>query len=99
MEPDSKIEKVLYNQVSFGIAIVGVVLSITFWVMNPQTALKLEVVKLQSQVESNSTVTDELNKIKNNDLHEVQLRMDRIESRQIDELQAIARIEALLSKK
>ncbi len=93
---ESKIRKVLFNEVSFMIAIIGAVSSLIFWVVNPQNDLQIQVVRLQAQTESNQSVSAELEKIKNNDLHEVQLRMDRIEARQVEELQAIARIEALL---
>lgn len=96
---DTAIRKVLFNEVSLGLSLIGVVLVSVFWVLNPQQELKLQIVKLQAQVESNASVAAELSKIKNNDLHEMQLRMDRIESRQVEELQAIARIEALLGKK
>lgn len=98
MENESKIRKVLFNEVSLAIAAIGFISSLIFWVQNPQNALEIEIVKLQAQVASNESVAAELAKIKNNDLHEMQLRMDRIEERQIEELQAIARIEALLNK-
>lgn len=99
IQSEGKIKKVLFNEISFMIAGIGLVSSVIFWVTNPQTELKIEITKLQSQVESNKTITEELNKIKNNDLHEVQLRMDQIEERQIKELEAIARIEAILQRK
>jgi len=99
MEHESKIRKVLFNEISLGVALVGFVLSTVFWILNPQQELKLEVVRLQGQVESNETVAAELSKIKNNDLHEIQLRMQRIEDRQIEQIEATARIEALLKIK
>lgn len=92
-----KIRKVMFNEVSFLFSVVGVVIGVTFWVSNPQKDLQIEVIKLQSQVENNQTVTEALDKIKNNDLHEMQLRMDRFESKQIEQLQATARIEALIT--
>lgn len=95
---ESKIRKVLFNEVSLVVAIIGATLSVMFWVVNPQSELKLELTKLQSQIESNKTVQEELSKIKNNDLHEIQLRMDRMEERQIDQLKAISRIEAILKR-
>lgn len=95
---DNRIKKVIYNEVSLAIGAVALISSFIFWVTNPQNDLKIQIVKLQSQVESNETIAAELSKIKNNDLHEVQLRLDRIESRQIEQIQAIARIEALLKK-
>lgn len=99
MENDSKIRKVLFNEISLTVAAVGMISSLIFWVQNPQQDLQLEIVKLKAQVQSNESVAAELAKIKNNDLHEMQLRMDRIEARQIEELQAIARIEALLGSR
>lgn len=99
MEQQRIFQKYLYNQVSLAVAATGLIASIIFWVTSPVSELKLQIVKLESQVESNETIMNELEKIKNNDLHEVQLRMDRIEARQIEELQAIARIEALLGNR
>lgn len=89
----------MFNEVSFVCSIVGVCIGIAFWVTNPQKDLQIQIVKLESQVENNQTVTEALEKIKNNDLHEMQLRMDRFEARQVEQLQATARIEALLSTK
>jgi len=95
-ETDGKVRKVLFNEVSLAIAAVGLISSVIFWVVNPQHDLQLKIVELESRVENNRTVQAELEKIKNNDLHEIQLRMDRMEERQIEQLKATARIEALL---
>jgi len=98
MENESKIKKVLFNEVSFMIAGIGLISSVIFWVMNPQQDMQLEIVKIKTQLESNQTVTEALDKIKMNDLHEIQLRMDQIEARQIEEMKATARVEALLTQ-
>lgn len=94
-----KIKKVLFNEVSFLFSVVGVSIAVLLWISNPQQDLKIQIVKLQSQVENNETVTKALDRIKNNDLHEVQLRLDRLESRQVEVLQAVARVEVLITKK
>lgn len=96
MEQDNKIKRVLFNEVSLVVGAIGLISSIIFWVQNPQQKLKEDVIRLQSQVESSETVTAALERIKNNDLHEIQLRMDRLEARQINLLESNARIEALL---
>lgn len=98
MENESKIKKVLFNEVSFMVAGIGLISSVIFWVMNPQQDMQMQIVKIQTQLESNQTVTDALDKIKMNDLHEIQLRMDQIEARQIEEMKATARVEALLTQ-
>jgi len=99
MEQETKIRKVLFNEVSLVIAIIAAIMGAVTWVSNPQKQMSDSLIKLQAQVETNETVASELAKIKNNDLHEMQLRMDQIEARQIEELKAIARIEVLLDKK
>ena len=98
MEHDTKTRKVLFNEVSLAIGSVAMISSFIFWITNPQQELQLTITRLQSQVESNETVTQALEKIKNNDLHEVQLRMDRLEERQIKTLEGIARLEALITQ-
>lgn len=92
-----KIKKVMFNEVSFLFSVIGVAIGIVLWISNPQKDMQIEIVKLQSQVENNQTVTEALEKIKNNDLHELQLRMERLETRQIEQIQAISRIEALVT--
>lgn len=98
MENESKIRKMMFNEVSLAMAIVGVTLSVSMWVINPQQDLREEVIRLKAQIESNETVATELAKIKNNDLHELHLSIGRLEERDIAILQAIARVEALLAK-
>lgn len=96
---ESKTRKIIFNEISLLIAIVGVVSSIIFWVVNPQQELELQLAQLQERVESNKSVALALSEIKNNDLNEFQLRLDRIESRQIEEMKTLSRLEALILKK
>ena len=95
---ENKITKIIFNQVSLFVACVGLVSSVMFWVMNPQQSLELSIVKLQGQVETNEQVGVMLQKFKDNDLHELQLRMEQIEARQIEEMKGMSRIETLLSQ-
>jgi hypothetical protein len=96
---ESKIRKVLFNEISFLVAGIGLISSVMFWVMNPQQQLQLDIVRLQSEVESNETVAAELSKIKNNDLHEITVKLLQLEERQIKIMEAIARLEVLALKK
>jgi len=89
---ESKIRKVIFNEVTLIIAIVSLISGCIFWVSNPQNAMQIEIVELQAQVSNNETVTNALNELKNNDFHELQIKMDQIEDRQIDILQALAAI-------
>ena len=95
---ESKIRKILFNEVSFLIAGVGLISSLIFWVTNPQSNLELQLVRLQSQVESNLTVQAALQEIKVNDLNEINIRLEQMETRQIEILKGLARLEALHTK-
>ena len=101
MEPtngngDSKIRKVIFNEVTLVVAMVGLISGLIFWVTNPQYDLEMKVVKLEAQMESNQTVVDALETIKNNDFVEFQLKMDQIENRQISILESLAAIKQQL---
>lgn len=93
---DNKIRKVLFNEVTFIVALISLVTGVVFWVSNPQNEMEIKIVRLESQVENNQTVQLALEAIKNNDLHEVQLKMDEIEERQIRILEALASIKQQL---
>jgi hypothetical protein len=93
---ESKIRKVIFNEISFFIAGIGLVSSVMFWVMNPQQKLQIDIVRMQTQLEGNQTVTAALDRIKQNDLNEIQLRLEQIENRQIEILKAVSRLEAFV---
>ena len=78
--------------------ILGFILCVIFWIINPQSALEIKLIKLEAQVESNETIATKLQNIKDNDLHEVQVRLNQIEDRQIKQLEVLARLEFILSK-
>jgi hypothetical protein len=88
----------LFNEVSFLIAGIGLISSLIFWVTNPQSQLELQIVRLQTQVESNLTVQAALQEIKANDLNEINIRLDQMEARQIEILRGLARLEAIHTK-
>lgn len=94
----SKIRGILFNEGTFILAIVTAASGVIFWVTNPQRDMQLQITRLQTQVENAETVTAALERIKANDLNEIQLQIERIETRQIDLLKAVARLEALLDE-
>lgn len=94
---ESRIRKVIFNELTLVIALVGCISGVIFWVANPQNEMQLQIVRLESQVESNQTVTTALEKIKNNDFVEFQLKMEQIEDRQINILESLAAIKQQLS--
>jgi len=89
---ESKIRKVIFNEFTLIMALVSVISACIFWVSNPQTDMQMQIIRLQSDIEHNESVVMALERIKNNDFVELQLKMDQIESRQIEILQALAAI-------
>jgi len=96
---DNRIRKVLFNEVSLIIATVSLVSGMIFWVMNPQKNLEVQIIKLESRVESNQTVVAALEKIKNNDFVELKEKMDQIETRQIETIKEIAVLQELVKQR
>jgi hypothetical protein len=99
MENEHKIRKVLFNEISFLIAGIGLVSSVIFWVTNPQTELKMQITKLQGQIETNQTVTQELEKIKNNDFVEIHIKLKEIEESQTKMLIEMGKLQTIIEKK
>jgi hypothetical protein len=96
---ESKIRKIIFNELTLVIALVGCISGVIFWVANPQTEMKMEIIKLQSQAESNQTVVAALEKIKNNDFVEIHKSIEQLETRQITILERLAKISSKLDIK
>jgi len=96
---ESKVRKIIFNELTLLIALVGCISGVIFWVANPQVDMQLQIVRLEAQVESNQTVVTALERMKNNDFVELQEKMSQIESRQIEILQALSVINYQLSNK
>ena len=83
MGSENKIKKVLFNEVSFVIAIIGVISTFIFWVTNPAQLLSQRVGSLESTIEFQTQT-----------LNEIKVKVGDIEDRQIEILQAIAKLQA-----
>lgn len=95
---ESKVRKILFNEVSLFLALTGTVLSAVFWVSGPQQELKLELARLQGQVEAQGELSKQLQNIKDNDLHEVQRKLDEQGLMIIEVQKSIVRLETLITR-
>jgi hypothetical protein len=68
---ESKIRKVLFNEVTFVIAIVGAVASVILWITGPQTQNDTAIRILQAQVEVQNKTIESITKTQQNDTQEV----------------------------
>jgi hypothetical protein len=91
---EGKIKKVLYNEVSFAIAIVSLVSGLIFWVTNPGVILSQRVSILESDVDHNNLSYQQTEAYQTEALMEIRKRTENIENRQIDLMKAVARLEA-----
>ena len=99
IDNESRVRKVIFNEITLIIALVSLVSGVIFWVTNPQYDMELKLVKLESQLESNQTVVAALEQIKNNDFVEIEIKMNKLEARQVEILQVLAAINQQLLNK
>ena len=89
-----KIRKLLFNEISLFTGIIAIILSIVFWVQNPirnielgDIKIKADIVQLQKDLKNQEIDI-------NVRLVQMQIQLDRVEGRQIEVLQSLARLEA-----
>lgn len=80
---ENKLKKVLYNEVTLILTLIGLVSTFIFWVTNPSNVLSQRVGSLEQSIEYQSDA-----------LEEIKSKVNVIDSRQVEILQAIARLEA-----
>lgn len=97
-ENGNKFRRYLYNEVSLVLAIIGVISGFIFWIQNPQQSLEKELVRIETKIEANDEISKQIANIKDNDLHELQIKMDSLADKQVQLLERMARLEALLKE-
>jgi hypothetical protein len=80
---DPKFKKLLYNEVTFVIAMVGIISSLIFWVTNPTTMLSQRVSTLEQALEYQTEALDRIN-----------TKLDQVDARQVTILEALATLKA-----
>lgn len=80
---ENKIKKVLFNEVSFVLALIGIIVGFISWVTNPHEVTSQRIGSLESSMEFQTQT-----------LNEIKVKVTTIEDRQIEILQAIARLQA-----
>ena len=93
-ENESKVKKVLYNEISLAIAIVSMVSGIIFWITNPGILLSQRVSTLESDVSHNASSYTAEETYQSETLDEIKARLKTIEDRQILMVESLARVEA-----
>lgn len=94
MQQEEKFKKVLYNQVSLFIALVGVVSSVLFWLTNPQVELATRVSAVEKDLTFIADTYENEEQNQSESLSEIKDRLKSVEEHQLNILQAVARLEA-----
>ena len=95
---EGKVRKILFNEVSLFFAFAGAVLSVFIWLTSPQQNFEIKLVALQSKIEATETIAEKLQNIKDNDLHEVQRKLDDQQTQLIEIQKAIVRLGVLIKQ-
>jgi len=75
---NSKLKKILFNEVSLIFGVVAVVLSIFIYLTNPQATNDTSIQLLQAQVETQKTTIDTLTKTQQNDFHTLETKLETL---------------------
>ena len=96
-ENNSKIKKILFNEISLIAAVIGVFLSCFLYLTNPPRQNDTAIQLLQQQVNSQGITISELTKTQQNDLHTIELKIDEIKKQQLEIVKSITRLETMMS--
>lgn len=94
-----KFRKVLFNEVSFIIAIVGAVGAAVMFITNPANKSQLEIERLKVQFESQQEISEQLQNIKDNDLHSLQQTTGLIQSSMLELQKEIVRLHTIIEER
>lgn len=94
MENQSKIRKVLFNEVSLATGLIALVVSVMVWVQNPVQDLEKGDVQIRADIVALQVRAGQTENSLNTRLIAMQIQLDRVEGRQIEVLQSLARLEA-----
>ena len=89
-----KIRKLLFNEISLFTGIIAIILSIVFWVQNPIRNIELGDIKIKADIAQLQKDLKNQEIDINVRLVQMQIQLDRVEGRQIEVLQSLARLEA-----
>lgn len=78
---ENKLKKVLYNEVTLILTLIGLISTFIFWVTNPANLLSQRVSSLENHLEYQTDT-----------LEEIKIKVNNIDQRQVEILQTVARL-------
>lgn len=74
---ESKLRKMLFNEITFIIAIIGATVGFISYFNSPAIQNKDEIMILSARLDKEVALTNQLNSIKDNDLHTITVKLDQ----------------------
>jgi len=96
---ESKIRKVIFNEVSLIIALVGVVSSIIFWVVNPQRDNNVAIQLQEQRISAQELIINKLTETQQNDIKEVKTEIVGLRSEVQDLRVGIKALEVIINER
>ncbi len=96
---ESKVRRILFNEVSLIFGVVAVVLSGFIYLTNPYKDVQMDVQQIKNELESHQELSSQMQNLKDNDLHTLQLKMDEQQKTLIEIQKQIAVLQVLINKK
>lgn len=98
-EPENKIRKVLYNEVSFVIAVVGVVIGVFIFFADPNKSNQVALVLQDARITSQQKIVDELTRTQQNDIKEVKNEIAGFRSEVQNLTNSIIRLQTIIEER
>jgi hypothetical protein len=96
---ESKVRKILFNEVSLFIGLIAVVLSSFIYLTNPQIKLEAQIQEIKLSIEGHQQIQAAIEKLRNNDLVEIKEGQKRLEDRQLEIIKSIVELQTLIKNK
>lgn len=73
-----KIRKLLFNEITFVLAIASAVFWVFNYINNPQHKTELDIQSIRAEIESHEKLSDQITNLKDNDMHTIELKLDTV---------------------
>lgn len=97
--PESKIKKVLFNEVNFVLAIVAIVGMVYFGFFSVQYRYQKQIDDINNTIDTTTRLSSQLQNIKDNDMVELKEADKRMENYVIEIQKQIVKLETLLNER
>lgn len=96
---ESKIRKIFLNEVNIVVIIVGLVVGTSNYFLNPSKQNSLDIQTIKLELESHEKITQQVQNLKDNDLHTLELNVNKILENQTQIQKDIVELKTLIDER